>query len=258
MSAALVRVPFHGGELLAAAGEYAEEGDRPVPLRPFCDALGLTIAPQLVKLKKAEWACVSIIDTQIPGDDQVRKVACLPLRAIPMWLATMSPEKVAPAAKAMLVAFQREAADALYRHFRPRMSAPAPRMSAPAPALPDPVDPPPWARELLARLDRLEGKGEHDHDGQIGPVRSATIRRQLLTFGQLMGHGDAKAAKSWRTIGDNDLRAFLGYQGKGRAWVRLPVAKYSDALTKLEEMLARARKVDVEHVAALQLPLKAS
>lgn len=247
---ALVKVPFHGGELLAVAGEYPEEGERPIPLRPFCDRLGLTIAPQLVKLKEVEWACVSIIDTQIPGDDQVRKVACLPLRALPMWLATMSPKKVAPEARAMLIAFQKEAADALYRHFRPRMTqAPTPVLSS---------DPPPWAREILTRLEALEGgKGAEDFDGQIGPSRSALIRRELLTYGALMGHGDPRQTKSWRTSGDNELRATLKYGGSGRSWARLPVARYGEALSVLEAMLKRARKIDVDHLTAAQLPLKA-
>ena len=115
--ATLVRVPFRDGFLLAAEGVYPEEGDRPIPLRPFADRLGLTLAPQLVKLKRVGWACVSIIDMQIPGDDQVRGVACLPLRALPMWLATINPGKVAPEARPMLESYQREAAEVLFRHF---------------------------------------------------------------------------------------------------------------------------------------------
>lgn len=257
---ALVSVPFQGGELLAVAGEYPEEGERPIPLRPFCDRLGLTIAPQLVKLKEVEWAVVSKIDTT-GSDGKTYEMACLPLRAIPMWLATMNPKKVAPEARAMLVAFQKEAADALYRHFRQRMEA------APVSGLQAPLDPgeaPPWFqkwnRDIMGRLMALEGKvGPSDHDGQIGPERAGVIRRQLVVFGQLMGHGDPKAAKSWRTMGDNELRDRLGHhRSKGRPWARLPVGRYGEALAKLEEMLTRARKVDVAHLEASQLPLKAS
>lgn len=243
MSAALVKVPFRGHEIIVA-----EQGeDRWLPLRPLCERFALDVEGQRKKLAGCEWAVTEEISAT-GADGKTYQMTALHLRSFAGWLFSIKPGKVKPEIKDALVAYQKEAAEVLYRYFSPK--------PVPAPVLP--AEPPPWARELLARLDRLEGKGEHDHDGQIGPVRSATIRRQLLTFGQLMGHGDAKAAKSWRTIGDNDLRAFLGYQGKGRAWVRLPVAKYSDALTKLEEMLSRARKVDVEHVAALQLPLKAS
>lgn len=74
-----------------------------------------------------------------------------------------------------------------------------------------------------------------------------------------MGHGDPKAAKSWRTMGDNELRDRLSHhRSKGRPWARLPVGRYGEALSKLEEMLTRARKVDVAHLEASQLPLKAS
>jgi len=112
----------------------------------------------------------------------------------------------------------------------------------------------------MTRLLALEGKmGHPDHDGQIGPERAGVIRRQLVVFGQLMGHGDPKAAKSWRTMGDNELRDRLNHhRSKGRPWARLPVGRYGEALSKLEEMLTRARKVDVAHLEASQLPLKAS
>ena len=113
---------------------------------------------------------------------------------------------------------------------------------------------------LLRRLDTLESKlSDPEHDGQIGPERAACIRRQLIVFGQLMGHGDGRAAKSWRQMGDSELRDRLGHpRSKGRPWARLPVGKYGAALATLEEMLTRARRVDVAHLEAQQLPLKAS
>jgi len=127
---------------------------------------------------------------------------------------------------------------------------------------PMPTEAPAWFREQMAkvmeRLTALEG-ASNDHDGQIGPERAGVIRRQLVVFGQLMGHGDPRAAKSWRTMGDNELRDRLGHhRSKGRPWARLPVGRYGEALSKLEEMLTRARKVDVAHLEASQLPLKAS
>lgn len=41
-------------------------------------------------------------------------------------------------------------------------------------------------------------------------------------------------------------------------WWACVVARYGEALAKLEEMLRRARKIDVAHLEASQLPLKAS
>lgn len=138
---ALVRVPYQHGDLLAAEGDYPDEWDRPVPLRPFCDRLGIALSPQLRKLKSVQWTCVTRLVTQIPDDDQAREVACLPLRALPMWLVTISASRVAPGARKVLEAYQREAAEVLRRHFIPGVS---PRLSAP----PEPPAAPQPAREL--------------------------------------------------------------------------------------------------------------
>lgn len=114
---ALVSVPFQGGALLAAAGSYPEEGDRPVPLAPFCERLGIDTWTQTRKLNKVAWTCTSKMLVQIPGDNQAREMVTLPLRALAGWLFTINPGKVAPEARPALVAYQREAADVLYRHF---------------------------------------------------------------------------------------------------------------------------------------------
>lgn len=257
MSAGLVPVPFHGGELLAVAGSYPEEGDRPIPLRPFCDRLGVAMQAQLTKLKSKPWAVITMIVTT-GADGKSYEMACLPLRALPMWLATIEPNRVKPEVRAMLVAFQREATEVLYKHFAPRL------VSQPAPA-PQIAGEPAWAQDLRAQIAVMQSKltlltgriDDPEHDGQIGPERAACIRRQLIVFGQLMGHGDSRSAKSWRTMGDNELRVRLDHpRSKGRPWGRLPVGKYGTALATLEEMLTRARKVDVAHLEASQLPLK--
>ena len=114
---ALARVPFRGGFILAAAGPVDQEGARPVPLRPFCEALRLDPDTQARKLKGKPWACPVIMTVQVPGDVQAREMLCIPLRALPMWLATIHPAKVAPEARPMLEAYQAEACDVLYRHF---------------------------------------------------------------------------------------------------------------------------------------------
>lgn len=111
--------------------------------------------------------------------------------------------------------------------------------------------PPPWAAQILARLAALESNRDDpggSFDGQLGATRADVVRRQLMTYGQLIANGNHQAAKSWRTSGDNELRSTLKYQGAGRTWARLPVARYGEAMTKL----------DVAHVASLQLPLRAT
>lgn len=123
--ATLARVPFRDGFILAVEGKVKNEGDRPVPIRPFCDSLGLATQAQLAKFKGKMWTCVVMIAMQLPNDDRTRQVACLPLRALPLWLATINPSKVRPAVRPMLEAFQMEAADVLYQHFAARMTGQA-------------------------------------------------------------------------------------------------------------------------------------
>lgn len=157
---ALARVPFRGGFILAAAGPVDQEGNRPVPLAPFCEALGIDAKSQRQKLRGKAWACEVIITSQIPGDDQARRVFCIPLRALPMWLATIHPAKVAPEARPMLEAFQAEACDVLYRHF---LAPPAPVM---IPTVPGTIE---AARieGLEARVRKLEAKARKPAGAQV-------------------------------------------------------------------------------------------
>lgn len=246
MSAGLVKVDFHGDELLA----HQDERGVWVVVKRVCESLGVTEQRQMEKLKTKPWAVTTMMVAPGP-DGKAYEMMALHLDALPMWLATIDAGRVSPAVRAKIERYQVEAAKVLRDHFFGR---PQPAL---APQLP--ADPPPWAREILGRLTALEGAASLDHDGQIGPERAACIRRQLIVFGQLMGHGESRAAKSWRTMGDNELRDRLSHpRSKGRPWARLPVGKYGQALATLEEMLTRARKVEVAHLEAQQLPLKAS
>lgn len=157
---ALARVPFRGGFILAAAGPVDQEGNRPVPLAPFCEALGIDARSQRQKLRGKAWACGVIITSQIPGDDQARQVFCIPLRALPMWLATIHPAKVAPEARPMLEAFQAEACDVLYRHF----------LAPPSDDMPSAR----WRRSIETWLARLERKCSKN---EARETKGARIRR---------------------------------------------------------------------------------
>jgi hypothetical protein len=120
--------------LLAAAGRYPEKGDHPVLLAPFCERLGINADTQRKNLARVAWTCPVIMTVQIPGDDQARRLACIPLRTPAGWLFTINPAKVAPEAHPTLVAYQREAADVPHRHFlAPPSTPPARRRGDSAP-----------------------------------------------------------------------------------------------------------------------------
>lgn len=135
----LVRVPYQHGDLLAVEGDYPSEMDRPIPLRPFCDRLGIALYPQLRRLRGVPWSTVIIMMT-VGADGRRRSLATIPLRALPMWLALINPRKVTPGAREVLEAYQREAAEVLLRHFLPGVS--------PRPTPPEPPAVPQPAREL--------------------------------------------------------------------------------------------------------------
>jgi hypothetical protein len=147
-------VPVHGADV-----EAVREGDAVlIPIRGVCNALGLSFARQLAKLKAKPWATVAFKAT-VGADRKPREVACVDLRSLPMWLATIEPGRVKEPLRERLAAYQRDAAEVLARHFfgeRGAVSvdtvAAPPAPSAPPRALPAPAPLLPLADALLAQL----------------------------------------------------------------------------------------------------------
>lgn len=214
---ALVRVPFQHGDLLVAEGDYPDEWDRPVPIRPFCERLGVATQAQVTRLRNRSWICTTKIVVQIPGDDQAREVACIPLRFLPMWLALLNPRRVAPEVRGILEAYQREAVQALLMHFlSPRPTPPEPpAVPQPArelPPAPTPTSPRPSAALLRARdMEAIEdellflktqaGRLEA-HAGLREPVRHAIgeLFERVERLERRLGL--ALVAPAWRPGGD--------------------------------------------------------
>ncbi|MER7908244.1 phage antirepressor N-terminal domain-containing protein [Streptomyces sp. NPDC096068] len=89
------------------------DGQPHIVLKPAIEELGLDFSTQLAKLKTRSWASVGQSPMQMPGDDQVRAVAVVPVRTFLMLLATINENRVKAAARPALVAFQNETADAV-------------------------------------------------------------------------------------------------------------------------------------------------
>lgn len=128
---ALTRVPFRGGEILVietADGEF-------VAVKPICERLGVSWQGQHKKLtaNSDRWGVIKMLIPSASGDQET---LCLPRGKLFGWLATISPNKVAPALKEALTAYQNEADAALDRYFRQRQRAPEP----PPPARPEMVE----------------------------------------------------------------------------------------------------------------------
>ena len=61
------------------------------------EALGVTEQGQGVKLKGKPWATTTMI-VAVAEDGKSRETFCLSLDSLPMWLATIEPARVKPAA----------------------------------------------------------------------------------------------------------------------------------------------------------------
>ncbi|WP_069164891.1 phage antirepressor N-terminal domain-containing protein [Nocardia altamirensis] len=113
-TAALARIPVPGaGDPLLAT---LLEGKPFAALRPMCDALGIAFSSQLQKLRTKSWAVVLMSNTT-GSDGKIYEMAMIDRRTLTMWLATIDENRVGEAARAIVRAYQTEAADALDAYF---------------------------------------------------------------------------------------------------------------------------------------------
>jgi hypothetical protein len=139
------------------------EGEPFVPMKPVVEGMGLTWQGQHEKLKSSQRfsACIKEIVMQIPGDDQRRKVTCLPLRKLPGWLMTISPNKVKEEIRETVIAYQNECDDVLWDYWT-KGKAENPRGNSPQQDLPPPhvvsIDVAKAAAEMLRLSDSSKAR----------------------------------------------------------------------------------------------------
>ena len=111
-------VPVPAGEVVRldlSAGSIhttLHSGKPHVVIRPAVEDLGLSYPAQYRKLQTRSWATVAQKAT-VAEDGKVREMDVVPVRTFLMLLATIHENKVAASARPVLVAFQRETADAI-------------------------------------------------------------------------------------------------------------------------------------------------
>lgn len=109
----LVQVPFHGDTLVAGKDD---SGNVWVSIASASDGLGIDSQGQTRKLREKPWAGVELISTPSQNGG-IQATWCIPLRALPMWLATIEASRVKPTLREKLELYQKEAADVLAKHF---------------------------------------------------------------------------------------------------------------------------------------------
>lgn len=104
----LVHIPFRDTEVLAV-----DVAGRPhVVLKPAIEGLGLDYSAQYRKLQRKSWGTVALVPT-VGADGKAREMAAVDVRTFLMLLATIDEQRVADAARPLLIAYQAEVADVI-------------------------------------------------------------------------------------------------------------------------------------------------
>ncbi|MFH9038477.1 phage antirepressor N-terminal domain-containing protein [Streptomyces sp. NPDC017966] len=107
-----VTVPLSSGALQTV--QY--EGNPRIVFRPAVEGLGVGWSAQLQKLKNRSWFNRVDIDT-VAEDGKVRSMVTVDVPTFLMWLAGVNETKVAPEVRPVLVAYQRETAQAIFGYW---------------------------------------------------------------------------------------------------------------------------------------------
>jgi hypothetical protein len=252
----IVKVPFHGDELLAAQDERGVW----VPLKRMCEALGLQPHGQSEKLKTKPWAVTQMICATGP-DGKTYETLSLHLDSVPMWLATIEPSRVDESVRAKLVVYQRECAAVLRDHFFGRRdvahSTPFDAVSIVraigeqfAAAL---VEMNERAERRAATLelrilDTIDRRFTAIADGTplngtIGRTGALRVRAALREYADMFT-GEERRSTAWKSChkrADNELRKSVSFTI--RAWGLMPATKDVDTAARLDDMLRTAREV---------------
>jgi hypothetical protein len=98
----------------------------------LCRALNLERAPQARRVREDDVLGDQLLFAQVEADGGAQPMDVLTAWAIPTWLQGVQVSRLAPEKRPAILAFKREAADVLYRHFSQRQ----PRLTTPSSLVP--------------------------------------------------------------------------------------------------------------------------
>lgn len=163
----LFPVPFHGDTVVLVG----QDNEPYVAMKPVAMNMGLDWKSQHAKLTD-RFASVMVEITTTGGDGKQYAMTCMPLKKLPAWLYSISPNKVAPELREKIIRYQEECDDALWNYWtqgvaeRPSAAATANKQIA-------------LSRHRLALLKEL-------HRTRDRVLRSA-IHEQLAQVSQALG-----------------------------------------------------------------------
>jgi len=95
-----------------------ENGDRYVPIKPICEALGIDVEGQRKKIKEDPiLSSTSELRSVVGTHGKERPMTCLPHMFIFGWLFTINPKNIKEEAQAAVTQYKIECYKALYQHF---------------------------------------------------------------------------------------------------------------------------------------------
>jgi hypothetical protein len=99
--------------------QVIEEGrEKLIPIKPICEALGISFEGQYEKLTEDEFLSSTVrLSLTVASDGKQREMVCLPYEFIFGWLFTINPKNVKPEAQAAVSRYRIECYHALFRHF---------------------------------------------------------------------------------------------------------------------------------------------
>lgn len=172
----LFPVPFHGDTVVLVG----QDNEPYVAMKPIVANMGMDWKSQHSKLAE-RFASTMVEITTVAEDGKLRGMACLPLKKLPAWLYSISPNKVAPELREKIIRYQEECDDALWNYWtqgvadRPGAAANASKQIA-------------LSRHRLALLKEL-------HRTRDRALRSA-IHEQLAQVSQALGLSVPELEKS--------------------------------------------------------------
>jgi len=95
-----------------------ENGNKLVPIKPICEALGIDVDSQRKKLKEDPiLSSTTVLSTAVGADGKDREMVTIPFKFVFGWLFRIDSRNVKPEAREAVLRYQVECYDALYNHF---------------------------------------------------------------------------------------------------------------------------------------------
>jgi hypothetical protein len=93
-------------------------GENPVPVKPICDALGISYQGQIDKIKSDEILAPTLrLSLTVGADKKEREMMCIPFMYTFGWLFTINPKNVNPESQESVTKYKLECYKALFKHF---------------------------------------------------------------------------------------------------------------------------------------------